>query len=533
MTESKITALYCRLSREDDLAGESNSISNQKDILIKYAQEHGFFNTVFYTDDGYSGANFERPGFQRMFDDIKNNRISVVIVKDLSRLGRNYLQVGLYTEEIFPAYDVRFIAINDNVDTKDKQSSGTELAAFHNIFNEFHVRETSKKVKTSIEAKAKRGEMVAPSPPYGYIKGENGTIVPDPEAAEVVKEIFSLAAGGRGPTQISGILTERKILTPAMYKFSRTGIRHAHLDEEYPYSWITSTVTGILSNQVYIGNTVNLKTEKISYKSKKIRKKPPEEQLVFENTHQAIIDKETFAIVQKLRKSKRRLTNNGYKSIFSGLVYCADCGRKLYLVTVSGKSPDKYHFICSGYRKEGKKKCSGHYVTQQALNTIVLNDLNRITSFAREDTEKFKEYITQNTEKQLQEELNSKEKLLSKSRKRLNEINTIFLKAYEDKALGRISDEQFGLITRNFSAEKEGLEKSIIQYEQEEEALKTKSTGADKFAELALQHKEFTGLTVEILNLFIDRIEVHEGYKDKGRKLQQIDIFYRGIGKIM
>ncbi len=533
---NKITALYCRLSHEDELAGESNSISNQKDILKKYADEHGFFNTQYYIDDGYSGVDFERPDFKRMIDDVDNGKIETIITKDLSRLGRNHLHVGLYTEEYFPKNNVRYIAINDNVDTANPNSSGTDMAAFYNIFNEFHVKETSKKIRATWRIKAQRGERVASRPAYGYMKNPDNPkqIIPNPETAPVVKRIFQMCAEGMGPSYIARVLENDKIYTPTMYEYKRTGTRLTGLNEELPYSWSVRTITDMFENVIYLGHTLNLKTENISYKDHRKRIRPKDQQVMIENTHEAIVSQETWDIVHKLRDGKRRRTKSGYKSIFAGILFCADCKSKLYFVSGDSIKTEQFHFICGKYRKKGKDKCSIHSIYEKVLYEIVLEEIRRVTAFARERTEEFAEYINKNSETQLKKELKDKQKLLDKHRKRLTEVSTIFRKLYEDNALGRITDEQFQMLSQGYVEEKKQLESDISTLETIVAEMRIKSGSFKNFIELAKKFTDIQELTPEILHTFISKIEIHEKVKDvtTGKKTQDIDIYFTHVGKM-
>ena len=533
---NKITALYCRLSHEDELAGESNSISNQKDILKKYADEHGFFNTQYYIDDGYSGVDFERPDFKRMIDDVDNGRIGVIITKDLSRLGRNHLHVGLYTEEYFPKNNVRYIAINDNVDTANPNSSGTDMAAFYNIFNEFHVKETSKKIRATWRIKAQRGERVASRPAYGYMKNPDNPkqIIPNPETAPVVKRIFQMCAEGMGPSYIARVLENDKIYTPTMYEFKRTGIRLTGLNEELPYAWSVRTITDMFENVIYLGHTLNLKTENISYKDHRKRIRPKDQQVMIENTHEAIVNQETWDIVHKLRDGKRRRTKSGYKSIFAGILFCADCKSKLYFVSGDSIKTEQFHFICGKYRKKGRDNCSIHSINEKVLYEIVLEEIRRVTEFARKRTDEFAEYINKNSETQLKKELKDKQKLLDKHKKRLTEVSTIFRKLYEDNALGRITDEQFQMLSQGYVEEKKQLESDISELETIVAEMRIKSGSSKNFIELAKRFTDIQELTPEILHTFISKIEIHEKVKDvtTGKKTQDIDIFFTHVGKM-
>lgn len=532
MSKPKITALYCRLSREDEIAGESNSISNQKFMLERYAKENGFLNVKFYVDDGYSGANFERPAFKQMMSDVDNGEISTIITKDLSRLGRNHLWVGLYTENILPMKKVRYIAINDNVDISEDHSVGTEMAAIKNIFNEMHVKETSDKLKASARAKAQRGERVAARPCYGYIKDPNnkGKLLVNPEAALIVKRIFDLCIQGYGPSQIAKILTDEKILTPSNYIWQKEGVRHTGMNMDFPYTWSAKTISDILSDVTYLGHTQNLKTMVISYKTHKRKKRPKDEQVLIENTHEAIIDKDIFEAAQRLRESKRRLTMSGYKSMFAGIVYCADCKGKLYFVHDSERN--NHGFNCSSYRKKILMPCTSHYIKEKVLYDIVLAEIRNITEFAVNDTEKFRRYVTQISESNLKKNLTAKEKQAARCEKRLDEVDTIFKKVYEDNATGKITDEQFAFLSSSYAKEKNDLTEERDSLRKEIAALKTKSENTDKFIESANKYVDIQELTSEILHTFIERIEVHEKEKINGKKFRKIDIFFNHIGKL-
>ena len=471
-----------------------------------------------------------------MIDDVDNGRIGVIITKDLSRLGRNHLHVGLYTEEYFPKNNVRYIAINDNVDTANPNSSGTDMAAFYNIFNEFHVKETSKKIRATWRIKAQRGERVASRPAYGYMKNPDNPkqIIPNPETAPVVKRIFQMCAEGMGPSHIARVLENDKIYIPTMYEFKRTGTRLTGLNEELPYSWSVRTITDILENVIYLGHTLNLKTENISYKDHRKRIRPKEQQVMIENTHEAIVSQETWDIVQKLRDGKRRRTKTGYKSIFAGILFCADCKSKLYFVSGDSIKSERFHFICGKYRKKGRDNCSIHSINEKVLYEIVLEEIRKVTAFARERTEEFAEYINKNSETQLKKELKDKQKLLDKHKKRLTEVSTIFRKLYEDNALGRITDEQFQMLSQGYVEEKKQLETDISELETIVAEMKTKSGSSKTFIELAKRFTDIQELTSEILHTFISKIEIHEKVKDEttGKKTQDIDIYFTHVGRM-
>ena len=423
----KITALYCRLSRDDNLEGDSNSIQNQKLILQKYADENGFQNTRFYVDDGYSGANFNRPAFEQMMDNMSNGDI----------------------------------AVNDNVDTKYENSN--ELMPFKNLFNEWHVRDCSRKVRNVVNAKAQRGVRVGTRAPYGYRKGEtkDSPLLVDEEAATVVKRIFAMCASGMGPSQIAKQLKKEHIYSPSMYAYTKFGISHSGLNTERPYNWTSDMVADMLQNMVYLGHTVNLRYSTKSYKDKKKRERPRSEWLIFEHTHEALVDQETWDIVQEVRSHKRRRTNMDEQNMFSGLVYCADCGMPMVLHRAHTMKPEQNNFTCRTYKKDGSDVCSAHYVREVALKEIVLETIRRATEFARSDPERFAAYIQQKQSTEVAKEIRGLERELSTMRKRDGELDVVFKRMYEDSALGRVSNEQFRLLSGAYSKEKAQLAETI------------------------------------------------------------------------
>ena len=357
----KITALYCRLSQDDENKGDSNSIQNQRAILEKYAKDNGFENIQIFIDDGYSGVSFNRPDFQRLLELMEQGKVATLITKDLSRLGRNYIEVGNYTEMLFPRWNVRYIAVNDNYDSL--YSEGNEFAPFKNLFNEWFARDTSKKIRAVVKAKAERGERVSTQIPYGYKKDPDvkGHLLIDEETAPIVRRIFELCAQGMGPTNIGNVLRDEKIFKPTIRRYHEQGIYGTVTDTDKPYGWTAETIGRILKNEVYLGHTINCRTRVISYKDKRQVDVPKNEQYRFENTHEAIIDKETWDAVQKVREGKRRRNNMGAIDKYSGLLYCADCGSKLYFVRGKSIKPSDYNFICSRYRKHiGEQLCTAH-----------------------------------------------------------------------------------------------------------------------------------------------------------------------------
>ena len=525
------TALYCRLSQDDGIEGDSNSIQNQKSILRKFAEDHHFPSPCFYVDDGFSGGNFQRPAFQQMISDMENGEIGIIVTKDLSRLGRNQLHTGLYIEERFPMFGVRYIAINDNVDTDSSESN--DLMPFKNLFNEWFIRDTSRKIRAVLKAKAERGERLGTRAPYGYRK-DPGTkkLIVDEEAASIVRRIFAMCAGGSGPSQIARILKKEQILTPTMYAYTRYGITHTCLDTAHPYNWSDSAIANLLENEIYLGNTVNMKHSSRSYKDKRRVEHPREECLVFENTHPALITREVWDVVQRVRKNKRRLTKMEEQNKYSGLVFCADCGSNMVLHRAHTMSASYNHFTCRTYKKDGEA-CTGHYIRECVLDEIVLEDLRRVTSAAREHPEKFAAYIGSKQSIELQREIRRQEKELAAMRKRKAELDAIFKKLYEDSVLGRITTEQFQMLSGSYTEEQNLITVGIPQKENEIQRLRETVSGTDSFLDKAKRYTDITELTPELLRLFIEKIVVHEKeIKWSKHAPQTVEIYYNGIGYV-
>ena len=531
MSNQKKTALYCRLSQDDGLDGDSNSIQNQKSILQKFAEDHHFPNPCFYVDDGFSGGNFQRPAFQQMIADMENGEIGIIVTKDLSRLGRNQLHTGLYIEERFPMFGVRYIAINDNVDTENAESN--DLMPFKNLFNEWFIRDTSRKIRAVLKAKAERGERLGTRAPYGYRKDpDTKKLIVDEEAAAIVRRIFAMCAGGSGPSQIARILKKEQILTPTMYAYTRYGITHTCLDTAHPYNWSDSAIANLLENEIYLGNTVNMKHSTKSYKDKRRVEHPREECLVFENTHPALITREVWDMVQRVRKNKRRLTKMEEQSKYSGLVFCADCGSNMVLHRAHTMSASYNHFTCRTYKKDGEA-CTGHYIRECVLDEIVLEDLRRVTSAAREHPEKFAAYIGSKQSAELQREIRRQEKELAAMRKRKAELDAIFKKLYEDSVLGRITTEQFQMLSGSYTEEQNLITVGIPQKESEIQHLRETVSGTDSFLDKAKRYTDITELTPELLRLFIEKIVVHEKeVKWSKHAPQTVEIYYNGIGYV-
>ena len=531
MSNLKKTALYCRLSQDDGLEGDSNSIQNQKNILQKFAEDHHFPNPCFYVDDGFSGGNFQRPAFQQMISDMENGEIGIIVTKDLSRLGRNQLHTGLYIEERFPMFGVRYIAINDNVDTDSSESN--DLMPFKNLFNEWFIRDTSRKIRAVLKAKAERGERLGTRAPYGYIKDpETKKLAVDDEAAAIVRRIFAMCASGSGPSQIARILKKEQILTPTMYAYTRFGMNHTCLDTAHPYNWSDSAIANLLENEIYLGNTVNMKYSTKSYKDKRRVEHPREECMVFENTHPALITREVWDMVQRVRKNKRRLTKMEEQNKYSGLVFCADCGSNMVLHRARTMSASYNHFTCRTYKKDGES-CTGHYIRECVLDEVVLEDLRRVTAMARERPEEFAAYIGSRQSAEIQREIRRQEKELAAMRKRKAELDAIFKKLYEDSVLSRITTEQFQMLSSSYTEEQNQIAAGIPQKEADIQRLRETVSGTDGFLDKAKRYMDITELTPELLRLFIEKIVVHEKeVKWSKHAPQTVEIYYNGIGFI-
>ena len=532
MANQKYNILYGRLSQEDELKGDSNSIQNQRMLLEKYAQENGFTNVKFLYDDGYSGTNFNRPAWSEIMKLIESGEVETLIVKDLSRLGREYLQVGYYTEIYFPQKGIRFIAVNDGVDSLYSETN--DFTPMRNYFNELYAKDSSKKVRIVKRAQAEHGELLGGKPPYGYKRDETVRkgIVPDEEAAGVVKRIFALCAEGKGPNQIARLLTKEQVLTPSNYYYQKTGASHAGLDTTRPYSWCGSSVTGILDNKTYLGHMAGLRSTTLSYKNKKLIRHPESEQILVENTHEPLITQELWDIVQEVRQHKKRTPKHmDEPNLFSGMVYCADCGKPLVLHRAHTMKATQNNFKCYTYGKRGKTECSPHHIREQDLIIIVLDDLRRVTHFARQKEKLFAEYINRKNSAEVRREINAVQKELDAMRRRSTELTTLFKRLYEDNVLGHITNEQFRILSGDYNAEQKELTTAIPEKEARLQKLQDSAANVEAFIEKAKRYTEIPELTPEILRLFIQRIEVGERSEKYSRTAEQeIRIIYRDVG---
>ena len=533
-TQNLITALYPRLSKDDDLQGESNSISNQKRILEAYAKQNGFTNLRWYTDDGYSGANFQRPGFQAMLADIEAGKVGTVIVKDMSRLGRNYLQVGFYTEMLFPQKGVRFIAVNDNVDSAS-EGMDNDFTPLRNLFNEWLVRDTSKKIKAVKRSKGMSGKPVTSKPVYGYLMDEDENFIIDGEAAPVVRQIYSLCLAGNGPTKIARMLTEQEIPTPGTLEYRRTGsTRRYH--PGYECKWATNTVVHILENREYTGCLVNFKTEKPSYKTKHSVENPIEKQAIFENHHEPIIDTQMWERVQELRKQRKRPNRYDEVGLFSGILFCADCGSVMYQQRYQTDKRKQDCYICGSYKKR-TADCTAHFIRTDLLTAGVLSNLRKVTSYAAKHEARFMKLLIEQNEDGDRRRNAAKKKELEAAEKRIAELSAIFKRLYEDSVTGRISDERFTELSADYEAEQKELKERAARLREELSKAQEATANAEKFMNVVRRHTTIEELTPTLLREFVEKIVVHESVALDGKRRgklrrQEIEIYYSFVGKV-
>lgn len=523
----KITALYCRLSQDDALDGESNSITNQKSLLSKYATEHGFRNPMFFVDDGFSGTNFQRPGFQEMMKYVEDYSVSTLIVKDLSRLGREYSYMGRLQDFIFPAYDVRFIAINDDVDSAKGEN---DFAVFKNVFNDYYAKDTSKKIRAVVKMRGEAGEHIASNPPYGYVKDPQNKKkwIVDEESAKVVRRIFDLCIAGKGPMQIAKILTADRVLTVTAYNARQKGWAMP----DNLYRWCAKSVAGILERPEYTGCTVNFKTYTKSLKFKKRMENPKENQRIFEDTQPAIIERGQWERVQALRANKRRPTKTGKTSSFSGLVYCADCGAKLYYCTCNTyKDESQDHFVCSNY-KSNTGSCQIHYIREVTLYKRVLECIQGTLTYVRLFRDDFTQEMLTQDEASRKAELTQKRKALSGTQKRMEDLDKIIQRLYEDSVLGKLSDLRFQKLSAQYETEQAEIQQLAVSLEREIENEAGQIADVGRFLQLADRYSDLQELDASTVNELIEKIVVHSPEKIGGKKHVTIEVYFTYVGKI-
>ena len=527
--QNRITALYCRLSRDDDLGTESMSIQSQKVILGQYAKDHGFTDCEFFVDDGYSGTNYDRPDFQRMIGLVEQGAVGTIIVKDLSRLGRNYLETGRYTEVIFPEYRVRFIAINDGVDSA---TGDNEFAPFKNIINEWYAKDISRKIKSAFQAKAAKGEFIGSFPPFGYQKSpvDKHKLIPD-ERAPYVKMMFQMALEGKSSAAIARALEQQRVLTPQAYIHEKFGATVAESTLLHPYSWSENTVRGILSNQVYLGDMVHYRAKQRSFKDKRRDMLPKDEWVIVKNTHEALIDEQTFQTVQQRVKVKQPFTTRNPDNIYRGLIYCGECGGRLEFNKMSSCG-SKGRFTCAQNRRYGGKMCSCHYITLEQVNAVVLGDIRRHASLAAADTQRYAEYLARISRQGHTTDKSAWEKELTEANSRLAQLDTLLRRIYEDNVFGRLSDDRYAAMSASYEAETKQLKTRATELQGLLTKAKDQSNGIEEFARQVAQYTDITELSEELVHTLIERVVVHEKEKIGPRQTMRIEIYYRFIGNV-
>ena len=525
----KITALYCRLSRDDEQLGESNSIKNQKSILSKYAKDNNFINTKFFVDDGYSGTSFTRPAFMELMELAEQGNIGTIIVKDHSRLGRNRLIVGQLLEEDFVRLNIRYIAIMDNIDT-DKGLN--DFLPIQDWFNEMHAKNTSQKVRAVFKNKGNSGIPLTANVPYGYKKDpldKNKWIIDEP-AAEIVRRIYNLCIQGYGTHQICNILKQEKVPTPKEYKAIH-GLCNYHISE-VKCCWQDRSIYDILFRQEYIGDTVNFKGTTKSFKDKSKIYFPKEQWKIFKNTHEPIIDEETWHTVQRIRENRQRPTKIGKINIFSGHLFCKDCGSKLYYCTSRSYTENRHFYRCSKYKNTSSKSCTSHTIREHILKELVLENIKQVLSYIRSYEDLF---IKQKLETSLEEQKkidSINKKLLSQYEKRIKDIDNLIQHIYEDNISGKITDERFTTLSSNYEKEQKELKSKVKELASKFDTTKQQELDLTSFVSKVKQYTEISELTPEIINELIDKIYVYQSEKVNGKPTQQIDIYYNGIGII-
>lgn len=549
--KNAVTALYSRLSRDDEIIGDSNSIVNQKKMLEKYAEDNGYTNIQHFSDDGISGGTFDRPSWKQMIEGVESGIVTTIITRDLSRIGRDYLQVGFYTEVMFREKGVRFIAIANNVDNSKRESA--EFAPFLNIMNEWYIRDTSRKVTSVLRARGSDGKHHTTNHAiYGYKKCKDNPsqwLIDEP-AASVVKRMFQMCIDGKGPYQIAKVLTEEKVERPSYYLAQRGMGNHiSNYKAEEPYLWRGTTVTHMLSKPEYMGHTVNFRTYKDSYKDKQPKKTDKEDWIIFKDTQEPIVDEATWETVQKLKKTKRRSDTIGEANPLTGLMYCADCGAKMYNhrggagyernwcgEKTDKKRPNRDEYNCSTYdlaRQDYRfLPCTQHYIRTEAIKNILLETIQEVSRCVQLDEEKFINEIINKTSVQQEKSVNSLKQKITKDNRRVIDLNKLIRQLYEDNVIGKLSDKRFNLMIEDYEEEQKQLEQSIEQSETMLKQLDEESFNTTKFIELIKKYTDLSELTTPMINEFVDKILVHEGKWENYQRTQEIEIYLNFVGKI-
>lgn len=526
--KDKITALYCRLSRDDENEGVSGSIKNQTEILQQYAAENSFKNTRLFIDDGFSGTTFNRPAFNEIMKLGEEGKIATLIVKDHSRLGRNRLVVGSLLEEEFDRMGIRYIAIMDNIDTKNGIS---DLVPMQDWFNEWHAKNTSDKVRKVFKSKGESGKPLTSNPPFGYMKSPDDKYqwIIDEPASEIVKRIFKMCVSGMGPSQIANKLSAEKVPTPTEYWIS-VG-RKCGKPPSVPFHWCPAMIANILKRQEYCGDTVNFRSTTKSFKNKKRVDRPESEWIIFENTHPAIVDRDTFKLVQKIREGRHRQTRTGKVSIFSGLVFCEDCGQKMYYQSGKKDRRDPPNFMCSSYSKN-PDTCTSHYIGERTLTNLVLESMRRVFLNIQAFEKEFVRKQVESYDSDKKKELTAKRRELEKAKKRIAEIDKLIQRIYEDNVIGKLSDERFATLSNTYETEQKELKEKLPEMESYLEAETDKTVNLQKFVQKVKAITEPTELTGKLVHEFIDKIVVSAARYLDGKRYQIIDIYYNGVGII-
>ena len=530
-TEEKITALYCRLSVDDEKKdAESNSITNQKQILLDYCQKQGFTNTMFFVDDGISGTSFERGGFQQMQKMVEEGKICRVIVKDLSRFGREMVEAGRLTQIVYPSLGVTFISLHENVNSTTGE--GMEMLPFYNIFNEWYAAQTSKKIRAVWQSKAENGKRVSPTVPFGYVKdpGDKEKWLIDEPAAEVVRQIYALCLAGRGPSQSARQLEKEKILVPSAY-YESVGRSHSQKVPTNPCSWDQATVVGILENRQYTGCAVNFKSTTVSYKVHKKIHNATEDYQIIPNMQEPIISEEQWLRVQELRKHRRRPTATGRTSLFSGLVYCADCGAKMHFAAAKSLTRNQEHFRCSNY-KSGRGSCTVHFIRDVVLEKIVFEAISSLADFVKCHESVFLYILAKKTNAMRQKEHKRLEQAVEQGTKRIVEIDRLIEKVFEQNAIGVLSDERFSKMLQSYEKEQKALTQEVADSRQTLEEAKQKATDLRLLLRTLREMTEINELTPTLVISITERIEVHNNDKSSGHCYVKVDIYFTAVGMI-
>ena len=534
-----ITALYCRLSVEDIKddknnkrrnIDESNSISNQKQILLDYAKKHGYTNTMFFVDDGISGTSFDRSDFNRMQRMVEEGKIGTIIVKDLSRFGREHIEGGRLAEIVYPTLGVTFISIHENVNTSTGE--GMEMMQLYNIFNEWYAAQTSKKIRAVWQSKADNGKRISSTVPYGYVRDaeDKEKWLIDEPAAAVVRKIYKLCLAGRGPSQIARQLESERVLVPSAY-YESVGRKHSQKVPLNPYNWDQATVVGILENRQYTGCAVNFKSTTVSYKVHKVIHNPVDQQQIIPNMQEPIVSEEIWLRVQELRENRRRNTATGRTSLFSGLVFCPDCGAKLHFCAAKSLKPNQEFFRCANY-KDGRGTCKIHYIRNVALEKIVLEAISDMADFVRCHESIFMYMIAKKNKAMQKAEFEQLKKTVSNSKVRLGELDKLMAKLYEDNVLGRVTDDFFQMMMKNYEREQKELTMAVANGEQVLQSSEQKSADTRLLIRTFREMTDIKELTPIIVNKLIERIEVHNNDKSSGHCYVKVDVYFTGVGMI-